>query len=219
MPVGGLLVSGAIGLGSAIYKGIRAKKQRKEAEKINPIRPDMTRTNASKEQEAMFRNMANSTRLPGQSYAENKLGAQSARATNAILGTGGSTAEIINGLTNVDQNSRESSNDLAMKGASLNQQNKQMYADVLSNVSQEQKEIFDYNKNQPYQTDVLRKQSLLDASSRNTDNALSSLQDTAGNVGNAIGYKKALMPDEETDLGIGSGNTIATSLSGRKRRR
>jgi hypothetical protein len=219
MPVGGLLVSGAIGLGSAIYKGIRARKQRKEANKINPIRPEMTRTSASKEQESMFRNMANSTRLPGQSYAENKLGAQTARATNAILGTGGSTGEIISGLTNVDQNARESANDLAMKGAELNQQNKQMYADVLSNVSNEEKELFDYNKNQPFQTETLRKQALLDASSRNTDNALSSLQDTASNVGNAIGYKKALLPEEDTsNLGVGSGNRMATTMSSRKRK-
>jgi hypothetical protein len=215
LPLGGALVAGAIGIGGAIAKGIRARKQRKEANKINPIRPEMTRTSASKELESMTRMGANSTRLPGQSYAENKIGAQTARATNSILGTGGSTAEIIGGLTNVDQNAREASNDLAIKGAELNQQNKQMFANVLSNVSEEQKDIFDYNKNQPFQTETLRKQALLDASSRNTDNALSGLQDTAGNIGNAIGYKRSLnnqLPGE--DIG-----QLATTNTGRKRRR
>jgi hypothetical protein len=192
-------VAGAIGLGGAIAKGIRARKQRKEANKIDDTRPTMERSRASIEQEQNARQMAGSARIPGQSYAENQLGAQSARATNQILNTGGSTGEIISGLAKVDENARNSTNDLAFQGAQLNQQNKMMLNDVLSNVSQEQKELFDYNTNQPYQTKALKKQALLDASSRNTDNALSSLQDIAGNVGNAVGYSKALKGMRSTD--------------------
>jgi uncharacterized membrane protein len=188
VPLGGSLVAGAIGLGGAIVKGIRARKQRKAAEKINPIRPEMVRTNASKENEAMFRGMANSNRLPGQAYAENQIGAQTARATNAIQQTGGSTGEIISGLTAVDENARKSTNDLAFQGAQLNQQNKQLFGQVLNNVSEEQKDIFDYNKNQPFQTETLRKQALLDASERNTDNAIDQATDVASNFGVAAGY-------------------------------
>jgi hypothetical protein len=96
----------------------------------------------------------------------------------------------------------------------LNQENKDRFANVLRNVSEEEKDIFDYNKNQPYQTDVLRKQALLDASSRNTDNALSGLQDTASNVGNAIWYKNSLNSElpEETN------NNFATASNRRRRR-
>lgn len=198
MPLGGAVVAGAIGLGSAIYKGIKARKQRKEANKINPIRPEMQRTSASKELEGMSRMAANSTRLPGQSYAENQIGAQTARTNSAIMRTGGSTAEIIGGLTASDENARQATNDLAVKGAELNQQNKQALGNVLNNISEEQKEMFDFNKNQPYQTDVLRKQSLLDASDRNTDNAISGLQDTANNIGVAAGYSKS-MKSNKTD--------------------
>ena len=200
MPLGGIAVAGAIGLGSAIAKGIRARKQRKQAEKIDDTRPTMTRTNASIEGEETARQMAANTRIPGQGYAENQIGAQTARATNDILKTGGSTAEIISGLSNVDQNSRNATNDLAFQGAQLNQQNKMMLNNVLSNVSQDQKELFDYNVNQPYQTKALKKQALLDASSRNTDNSLSSLQDTAIGVGNAIGYNRALKGGRSNDL-------------------
>lgn len=188
MPLGGALVAGAIGVGGAIAKGIRARKQRKEANKINPVRPEMVRTGASEENEAMFRNAANSTRLPGQSYAENQIGAQTARAANAIQQTGGSTGEIISGLSQVDENSRKATNDLAFQGAQFQQQNKQLFGQVLNNVSEEQKDIFDYNKNQPYQSDVVRKQALLDASSRNTDNAIDQATDAASNFGVAAGY-------------------------------
>lgn len=192
MPLTAGLISGGVGLTRSVIQGIRARKQRKAAEKINPIRPVMERTGASKELEQMSRQLAGSTRLPGQSYAENQIGAQTARSTDSILKTGGSTGEIISGLSNVDSNARTATNDLAFQGAQLNMNNKRLFGDVLSKVSEEEKDIFDYNKNEPYQTDVVRKQALMDASARNTDNAISGLQDTAEGVGTAIGYNKAV---------------------------
>lgn len=207
MPLGGALVGGGIALTGAIVKGIRARKQRKAAEKINPVRPEMVRTNASKENEAMFRQAAGSTRLPGQAYAENQIGAQTARANNLIQQTGGSTGEIIGGLTAVDDNARRATNDLSYQGAQLNQENKRMFGQVLSNVSEEEKEIFDANKMQPFQTELLRKQSLLDASSRNTDNAISGLQDTAENIGVAAGYNRASKNGESEEIGIPSASS------------
>lgn len=216
MPLGGAIAAGVIGLGGSIYKGIKARKQRKAANKINPIRPELTRTSASKELEGMSRMAANSTRLPGQAYAENQIGAQTARTNTAIQNAGGSTAEIISGLTASDENARRSTNDLAFQGAALNQQNKQLYSNVLANVSEDQKEMFDYNKNQPYQTDVLKKQALLDASARNTDNAISGLQDTANNIGVAAGYSKSLR-SEDNAVDPLSENTPMASSTKRKR--
>jgi hypothetical protein len=139
----------------------------------------------------MERQAAGSTRLPGQSYAENQIGAQTARSTNAITQTGGSTGEIISGLSSIDSNAREATNDLGFQAAQLNQRNKELYSGVLGDVSEEQKDIFDYNKNQPYQTKSLQAQSLRDASSRNSDNAFSSVQDAAENIGVANSYRKA----------------------------
>ncbi len=185
------MVAGTIGLGGAIVKGIRARNQKRKADKINPVRPEMVRTNASKENEAMFRNMANSSRIPGQGYAENQIGSQTARATNAIQQTGGSTGEIINGLTQVDENAKRSTNDLAFQGAALNQQNKQLYGQVLNNVSEDQKDIFDYNKNQPFQTKQLRSQQLRGSGAQNINNGIDTLGDTASNLGVASGYRKA----------------------------
>jgi hypothetical protein len=212
LPLGGALLGGAIGVGGAIAKGVRARKQRKEAEKIDDTRPIMERTRASIEEEQNARQMAASTRVPGQSYMENQIGAQTSRATNAAMQTGGSTGEILNAITNVDQNSKNAYNDLGFQGAQLNQQNKQMLGSVLRNVSDEQKELFDYNTNQPFQSRSLKKQALLDASSRNTDNAISSLQDTAGNIGTAVGYNRALkggstssLPSNTMDLGVDEG--------------
>jgi hypothetical protein len=185
------VAAGTVAATGAIIKGVKARKQRKAAEKIKTVRPIMERTNASKELEGMSRMAANSTRLPGQSYAENQIGAQTARTNAAITQTGGSTAEIISGLTASDDNARRATNDLSFQGAQLNQQNKQMFGNVLNNVSQDQKEMFDYNSNEPFQTDSLKKQSLLDASARNTDNAISTAMDGVNNIVTATGYNKA----------------------------
>jgi hypothetical protein len=187
-----LIVAGAVAAGGAIAKGIRARKQRREAAKIDTTRPILERSRASIENEQNARQAAGSTRLPGQSIAENAIGAQTARATNSIQQTGGSTGEIINGLTNIDQNARNAGNDLAFQGAQLNQQNKSALTNVLNNVAEEEKEIWDYNKNQPFQTNSLRKQALLDASARNSDAAIQEIQDGAKNMATSYQYGKAL---------------------------
>lgn len=193
MPLGGLAVSGAIGLGSAIFKGVRGYNQKIEANRLakNNVRPEMTRTAASIEQENQAREMAGTTRLPGQSYAENQIGSQSARDVNRIQQIGGSSGEMINGVTNVDANARSSTNDLAFQGAQLNQQNKKMYSDVLSGVNADQQNIFDYNKNQPFQTNQLRAQQLRGSSQQNINNGLDTLSDTAGMITTGMGYRKA----------------------------
>jgi hypothetical protein len=184
----------AVSAGTAIYKIAHGAHQRNKARKLaaQTVRPVMGRTSASIEEEQNARNMANTTRLPGQSYAENQIGAQTARANNAIQQTGGSTGEIINGLSNVNQDALNAANDLAYQGAQLNQRNKEMFNNVLENVSNDQKNIFDYNNNQPYQTKMLRAQAMQDASARNIDNGLNGLQDTASNFGTALQYNKAL---------------------------
>jgi hypothetical protein len=213
VPLGGAIIGGGLAIGGAIAKGIKARKQRKAAEKINPIRPVMERTGASKELEGMSRMAANSTRLPGQGYAENQIGAQTARTNSAIQQTGGSTGEIIAGLAASDDNARRSTNDLAFQGAKLNQENKQLFSNVLSNVSEEQKDIFDYNKNQPFQTETLRKQSLLDASARNSDNAFSSVQDAANNFGVAAGSSRAMDIEEGKTKKLRTRNKLNVSTN------
>jgi hypothetical protein len=185
----------------AVIKGIRARNQRKKANKIKPVRPTLERTNASKEAEQNARAAAMSTRLPGQSYMENQIGSQTARTNNAIQQTGRSSGEIISGLTASDENARRSTNDLALEGAHLNQQNRQLFSNVLNNVSNDEKEMFDYNMNQPFQTETLRKQALLDASARNTDSAISSLENAGSNFGTSMQYNSANNSNKSNYMG------------------
>lgn len=165
------------------YKAIHGAHQKNKARKMKVDRPVMGRSKASIEQENMYRNMANANRMPGQSIAENNIGAQSARDNSRILQTGGSTGDVIQGISMVDQNSRMQQNDLAAQAGQYNQRNKELFGDVLSGVSQDQKELFDYNSNQPYQTAALRKQALMDSGERNINNAADSFMDSSSQFG------------------------------------
>lgn len=216
MPLTAALVTGGIGLGSAIVKGIRARKQEKQGEKQleqdMASRPVMGRTNASIEQEQQAREMANTTRLPGQSYAENAIGAETGREANKIEQTGGSAGEIIGGLTGVNRNALNSRNDLAYQGAQLNQENKQMFSNVLNNVSQDQKDIFDYNKNQPWQTKVLRQQAIKGAYNTNMNNAIDTGFNALNNGVTAYQYGQSLKDNNgvamPTNYSSGGGGNI-----------
>lgn len=188
-----IAATAAIGLGSAAFKighGIHQKNLARKAEKNN-IRPTMAEPAALREEADNARQQAGTTRIPGQSYAENQIGAQSARDVNRITQTGGSTGEIINGIGRVDENARGATNDLAFQGAQLNQQNQAMYRGVLDKVADNQMQRFDYNQNQPYQTKFLQNQQLKQSGNANITNGIDTLGDTASNIGVASGYRKA----------------------------
>jgi len=178
--------------GSAIIQAIRAAKQKKLANGINAQRPTLNRTAASQEFENRARTMANSTRLPNQAYYENLLGQQTAQTANKAQQTSNSSAEAIAGLTAADRNQREGLNQLAGQGADYRLQSEQNLNNALAMKQGEELNMFDYNKNQPYQTQVLRKQALTDASNRNLEGALGSAGQLANDALTSSLYSKAL---------------------------
>jgi len=176
-------------------KGASALKQKKQAaylERNSLGRPKLEVPGALQEKANLAKNMADSSLLPAQGYYENQMGAQSARANREIQNTGGSSNDIIAGLTQVDENNRGQLNQLAAQGAENQQQNKQAYGGVLSEVANQQNEMFDYNKNQPYQSEQLKIQSLKDASNRNLNNAIDSGIDVAQNYQTGRQMDKAM---------------------------
>lgn len=183
----GLAVQGV----SAIAQAIRAAKQKKLANQINAQRPTLQRTQASQEFENRARTMANSTRLPNQGYYENLLGQQTAQTANKALQTSNSSAEAIAGLTAADRNQREGLNQLAGQGADYRLQSEQNLNNALQMKQGEELEMFDYNKNQPYQTQLLRKQALTDASNRNFEGAIGSTGQLANDALTASMMNKA----------------------------
>lgn len=172
-------------IGMGVDAGLKAQaaytqdRKLRELEANAKLRPQLNMPTALQEKKNLYKNMANSSLLPAQGYYENQMGAQSARANRDIQNTGGSSNDVIAGLTQVDQNNRNQLNALAAEGLANQQQNKQMYGGVLSEVAGQQNEMFDYNQNQPYQSEQLKIQSLRDSANRNLNNAVSSGIDIA----------------------------------------
>lgn len=172
---------------SAALKGAAALKQKQEANRLAQkagSRPALGVPSALQEKANLAKNMADSSLLPSQGYFENQIGANASRANREIQNTGGSANDIIAGLTQVDANTRSQTNALASAGAQNQQQNKDAYGGTLSEVAGQQNEMFDYNINQPYQSEQLKAQSLKDASNRNLNNAVDSGIDMTQIYGN-----------------------------------
>lgn len=184
----GLITQGS----SAIVQGSRAAKQKALANHISAIRPILQQTSASSEFENRARTMANSTRLPNQGYYENLLGQQTAQTANKELQTSNSSAEALAGLTQADRNQREGINQLAGQGADYRLQSEQNLNNALAMKQGEELNMFDYNKNQPYQTALLRKQSLIDASNRNLQGSLDTLSQGFNDASTLNGYQQFL---------------------------
>jgi hypothetical protein len=174
-------------IGMAADAGMKAQtaysqdRQRKQLQAAAKVRPILGIPTALQEKANLAKNMANSSLLPAQGYYENQLGASTSRANREIQNTGGSASDVIAGLTQVDANNRNQLSALAAAGAENQQQNKASYGNTLSEVAGQQNEMFDYNQNQPYQSQQLKIQSLRDSSNRNLNNAISSGIDLASN--------------------------------------
>lgn len=173
------LVGMAADVGMKAQTAYTQDQARRKLEAGAKVRPTLGVPTALQEKANLAKNMANSSLLPSQGYYENQLGASTARANREIQNTGGSASDIIGGLTQVDANNRAQLSGLAAAGAQNQQQNIANYGGTLSEVAGQQNEMFDYNQNQPYQSEQLRIQSLRDASNRNINNAISSGIDTA----------------------------------------
>ena len=155
----------------AAFQQDNRMRQLQDAAKARPV---LTVPTALQEKANLGKNMANSSLLPSEGYYENQLGASTARANREIQNTGGSANDIIAGLTQVDSNNRSQLSALASAGADNQQRNMSNYGNTLSEVAGQQNEMFDYNQNQPYQSEQLKIQSLRDSSARNINNAISS---------------------------------------------
>lgn len=178
MPIPLMLLAEAAQIGLAANK---ADQQKRQADYMgNMKRPIRQLPTALQEKQNIAKNLANSSLLPAQGYYENQMGAATSRANRDIQNTGGSANDIIAGLSQVDANNRGQTNKLIATGLENQQNNQLNYGNTLSEVAADQNEQFDYNQNQPYQSNILKQQSLRDASARNFNNAIEGGIDLAG---------------------------------------
>lgn len=143
----------------------------------------------------MYKNMANSSRLPGQANLENQIGASSSNAINAAMQGAGSSADILASIGNTQNNTNGALNNLAMEGAQNQNQNIDKFANANNVMADYKNQAFDYNQNEPYQQAYARKQALQTASNANLQNGLQDVSNFSGAlVANGSGRKQKNNP-------------------------
>jgi hypothetical protein len=156
---------------------ITAAVQFNKAKKIDATRPTYNIPQEVFSNRDMYQNAANTTRIPGQSIAENKIGAQGAGSMNAAMQAGGSSSDILSAISNINQNQNNAYNDLSMQGAQMQSQSKDKLAMANNQVAEYRDQAFDYNKNQPYELALMRKRALEGAAYGNINNASSDMHE------------------------------------------
>ena len=180
MPIG-LLVAGAASLGSAIFKGISAGKQRRAARKINPVNPVYSTSPYAKTQYGLAQQMLNGRMAGAAAQEQNIMGAQG------------------NMMYNVGQNATDSSQALAMAAASQGQTNQafsnlgQQEAqnkygmlnnfNLASNLMTSERDKIHNDQVRKYNSDMQLKQGLQNAAMQNTQGIFGDVM----NIGSILG--------------------------------
>jgi hypothetical protein len=154
-----------------IVKYITSAIQDRKAKKIKTDRPTYEIPKEIGQNQAMFQAAANTSRIPGQSVAENNIGANNASSMNAAMQAGGSSSDILAAMSGINQNTNNQYNNLAMQGVEMQMQNKDRLAQSNETMADYKQQEFDYNKNQPYELAVMRKRALETAANANRDSA------------------------------------------------
>lgn len=167
-----LALSAAGGLANTVYGIASGIHQNNMAKRINPNRPKYQIPTGIRNNVEIAQNMANDTRLPGQSVAENRIRENTANSLNAVMQGATSGSDILNAASSINKNQNDAFNNLAMQGAQFNVQNKDRLMDANQTLSQYQDQAFDYNRNQPYMMDMARKMALQQSGAANISNGL-----------------------------------------------
>ncbi len=141
-----------------------------KAKKINTTRPQYEIPKEIFQNQAMYEAMANSSRVPGQSYIENQIGQNTAQAVGASQRAAGSSADALSAVSNINQNAQNMYTNLGMQGAELQNQAKDKLAGSRETVADYRQQEFDYNKNQPYLQRMKQKQKYEDQKRQNYSN-------------------------------------------------
>lgn len=192
-------LQGAYSLGSGIIQGIKARRMRKN-------RPAYEIPQALKDVVAKTGFEAARTGMSGESYLFGKAAQSSAGANRAITGSGQSTAAIIAGITGVDNNTKGMMADVGYRGEEIRRNNQSLYYASLNALAQEQKNQWQWDKQQPYLDTMAAQSALRGASMQNVYGGLGMLSDALGNIG-AMNEYGAFSGGDNREYQINPGTT------------
>lgn len=145
---------GALQAGVGIDQLIKAHRMR------NIKRPMMTTPKEMTEYLGRRRFAAGTFGLPGQAQTEAKIGRQSAGSLQAIKQSGQTPAEMIAGISAVDQNTKESMANLGVQAAGFENQEELLYDQALQQMAQQKMKEQEYNVLRPFEDQRLAQAAL-----------------------------------------------------------
>jgi len=190
-------VPSLVGAGVSLYKSI---KDGEEAKKIDPKRPKYNIPGEVLQNQDMYKTLANTNRIAGQSIAENNIDQTSAQTLRAGQNSLGGANEIAGLLSNVNRNENAQKNNLFMQGAQMRMGNMGRLASANDTVAGYKDKQFGYNEDEPYREKAARKNALLKSAEGNANEAVNSLGQAGGNALNAYAYSQMFStpnPDKE----------------------
>lgn len=177
-----LIIMGAVAAAKAGYDIYQSEEQKRKADKINPIRPKYNIPSAVYDNAAMYKNLANSNRVPGQSIAENQINQNADQTLGAAQNSLSNSSDIAAVLSGVNRNKNNSMNSLFGQGAQMRLANMDKNANANMTLAGYQDKQFGYSQDEPYREDVARKNALMDASLANQNKAVDDLAQGASTI-------------------------------------
>jgi hypothetical protein len=167
------LASLGIGAISGLNQLFTGYKQRKEANRIQAIRPEYQIAGALQENVAAARQGANA-QMPGMGTAVNKLQASTANAARAAQMAGGSNNALA-AIVAAQGNEANALNNLHDQQSNYRMQMQGNLQSQLGQLAQEQKAKWDYDSRQKYEEQAQAKAALTSASLQNMHGGISNL--------------------------------------------
>lgn len=161
-------------LGSGIVQSIKGGR-------IKPQRPTYQIPSEITANQKMAQDLANTSRLPGQSIAEGNIRASSANALSNVKNTSSNVNDVLAAASNINANQNSAMNNLAMEGAGFQMANKDRLSAANQAMAQYKDQAFNYNQNEPYLMQQQRKNALIQSGAQNISGAL-------GDTSNAFLY-------------------------------
>lgn len=181
------MLSSLIGLGGSLlgagFQAIDGINQMNKGYAMNVVRPTYNMPNQIKENTGMYRQLANSNRMAGQSMAENNINRATQGTINTALQAGTGSAGILATASAAQANENAAMNDLATKSAQFQLQNKDKLGQALQTEAGFKDKEWDWNQKQKFQEDSATKAALIGAGKQNLFGAVSSLGSGITNLG------------------------------------
>lgn len=183
------IIAGVGAVGKGISKMALGAKQKREAKKLNPVRPNREVQDEYNENAAMYRNMVYA-KDPSALRALENINQGVATQTSQAAKYAKSGGDVLNMLSQSQQNANQAYSDLSAQESANRRANMSAYQAANEAVAREKQSNWEYNRKEKFEEDAATKAALTEASIKNKQaGATEAIGGVAKTAGSIIGGK------------------------------